>query len=99
MEPEELENLVNSKIAQTAWSEISSKHEEGKVFLIDKDVSLVEIGKAAMEDNSFDVKKFIDDGLIVVPLKDETEAWASHSNLVFNFIEVSPFIFIKPNWE
>jgi len=89
-----LREKLKEEIGVSSWKGLIPETLTKSLFLVSKGLDLVEVGVQVALDNTGEVKKWIEGGLLVRPTKEQIAAWESYGSL-FRFIIVAPFVFFQ----
>lgn len=80
---------------EVGWDYLRPHFESGALLYVDPSLSLVEVGRAFVDDESSKVADWRASGDLVTPSAPHAEYWES-SRTVFRALVVSPFVLAQP---
>lgn len=95
MQPsDEIVDNLKGQIKEVPWSEVSPYNDKGRVYLVDSELDIAEVGQDLVLDREGSIKEHINNGLLVVPSKEEAELWQRHQ-IRFRSVTIEPYVLIQ----
>jgi hypothetical protein len=89
----DLASKLRTEIVKVAWSPLVKHHERDALWLINEDVSLVDVGVALAENDTKSITEWLQSGLMRKPIDVEVSAWeAAPKSQHFEFLILQPFV-------
>ncbi|HVN71057.1 MAG TPA: DUF2288 family protein [Desulfomonilia bacterium] len=89
-----LREKLTGEIGVSSWKGLIPETLTKSLFLVSQGLDLVEVGVQVALDNTGEVKKWIEGGLLARPTREQIADWESYGSL-FRFIIVAPFVFFQ----
>jgi hypothetical protein len=84
---------LRTEISKVNWSPLYKHHEREALWLINENVSLVDVGVALAENDTKSITEWLQSGLMRKPVDVEVSAWeASPESQHFEFLILQPFV-------
>lgn len=90
----EIRSQLEQSSSRISWLEIKIDILKEVIFLVDKNLDLLEVAEACALDNKAFFEKCLIEGSIFKPQKEQTEVW-TQNNTNFNCCIVKPFMFLQ----
>lgn len=91
----DLKEKLEKDILDTNWKPLAEHFARGAVYLLDKELELLDVGVAMAEDDVGRIKTWLDDGLLYPPTPEEATAFSKDSDIYFNMLIVEPYVLIQ----
>lgn len=90
-----LKEKLEKELLDTNWKPLAEHFARGAVYLLDKDLDIVEVGIAMAEDDVATIKRWLDDGLLYPPTPEEATAFAKNEDIYFDMLIIEPYVLIQ----
>jgi hypothetical protein len=82
------------QLGECGWDLLASHQKLGNLYIVERNLSLSQVGKAFKEDSIEKVKNWMEHHELRPPLEHELEKWANkeYQNQKFQFMIVQPFV-------
>jgi hypothetical protein len=91
---QQLREKLTGELGVVTWKGLIPETLTKSLFLVSKDLDLVEVGVQVALDHSNEVKQWLGSGLLNRPTKDQISQWETFGSL-FQFIIVEPYVFFQ----
>ena len=91
---QQLREKLTGELDVSSWKGLIPEMLSKSLFLVSKELDLVEVGVQVALDYTSDVKQWLDSGLLKRPTKDQISHWETFGSL-FQFIIVEPYVFFQ----
>ncbi|AFY71362.1 Protein of unknown function DUF2288 [Thalassoporum mexicanum PCC 7367] len=95
MEEKDLKTQLTEMIDVAEWEWLEPHAQKGNLFLVNANLSVLEVGLAVAEDNTEVVQRWLDDGMLQRPSQSQMDYWQSADAPKFESLIVHPFILSK----
>jgi hypothetical protein len=83
------------EIAEVEWNDLIPHAQRDAAIVVDKSLSLINVGVAIANDDAASVQQWISQQLIHKPSTDELSAWNNEPDKKFNTLIVQPFVLVS----
>ncbi len=90
-----LREKLEADLLETSWAPLAEHFAKGAVYLLDKDLELVEVGESMASDNLSEVKQWLDNGLLYPPTPEEALQFNKTDEVLFNMLIIEPYVLIQ----
>ena len=90
-----LREKLEADILETNWNPLAEHFAKGAVYILDKDLDLVEVGESMANDNLSNVKDWLDNGLLYPPTPEEALQFSKTDDILFNMLIIEPYVLIQ----
>ncbi len=87
--------MTSNSIETGDWARAETFYRDRKLYLLDDDMSFIEVVKVLGEDNRTQLHTWIKNGLIYPPTEREVLAFRSSEELQFKFFQALPYLFVQ----
>ena len=94
MSEENLKEKLTKEVMTTVWEPLEPHHERGAIYLLDEDLDMVEVGEAMANDSVVQIKRWLEDGLLYPPTKDEIDSFKARAEELKMLI-IEPYVLIQ----
>jgi hypothetical protein len=91
---QQLREKLTGELDVSSWKGLIPEMLSKSLFLVSKDLDLVDVGVQVALDHTNEVKQWLDSGLLKRPTKDQISHWETFGSL-FQFIIVEPYVFFQ----
>ena len=92
----DLKKRLQEDITSISWQEILPHAKRDAVFIIDRQLDLLEVAEAIALDHTSLVSNWIAEQLIAKPSQTQLNTWNTHPETQFTTAIVQPFVIIQP---
>lgn len=93
-EEDAIKGDLASQVEELSWGEVQSGNSDGLILLVDIELELAAVGSELVVDRDSRIKEYIENGLIVVPSREEVKLWEQHQ-VRFRSIFIKPYTLIQ----
>ena len=91
----DLKEKLEADILETNWTPLAEHFAKGAVYILDRDLDLVEVGESMANDNISTVKEWLDNGLMYPPTPEEALKFSETDEVLFNMLIIEPYVLIQ----
>jgi hypothetical protein len=91
---QQLRDKLAGELDVSSWKGLIPEMLSKSLFLVAKDLDLVEVGVQVALDRASEVKQWLDCGFLKRPTEDQISHWETFGSL-FQFIIVEPYVFFQ----
>lgn len=91
----DLKEKLNKEVLETNWPPLVDHFARGAVYLVDRELDLVEVGLTMADDDVSRIKSYLDDGLMYPPTPEEATSFSEDESLFFNMLIIEPYVLIQ----
>ena len=96
MENDELNSIdkINRETARVSWKEIEPHFASGNVISVDQTLDLVHVAKAVADDNTVDIKQWMDAGQVTPTTDQQAIEWQQNNTELWAVV-IKPLILVQ----
>ena len=83
---------LRAELAVTDWSSLGPHHSREALFLVDRELGLLDTAVAFADDDSASVASWLAQGRLARPTDDQADAFTDAPATPFRFLIVQPFV-------
>jgi hypothetical protein len=91
----DLKTQLTEMIDVAEWEWLKPHALKGNLFLVNSNLTILEVGLAVAEDNTEMVRQWLDDGMLQRPSSSQMDYWQEQGGPKFESLIVHPFILSK----
>jgi hypothetical protein len=91
---QQVRDKLTGELDVSSWKGLIPEMLSKSLFLVSKDLDLVEVGVQVALDHTSEVKQWLDSGLLKRPTENQIRNWETFGSL-FQFIIVEPYVFFQ----
>ena len=93
---DELKEKLSQEVDEADWNLLKKHHESETVFIVGKDLDLVDVGVAIAMDKSHMVKGWLDSGQLAKPTDEQVKYYEENEfKKMCKFIIIQPYVLIQ----
>ena len=92
---ETLENKLNRQLDEVNWTGLREHVARDGIILISQELDLVETAVAMAEDRADFIGQHVNAGSITKPTREQLDHYEAHSETLFRFLIVQPFVLVQ----
>ncbi len=94
MNNKDLKKKLESELAESSWELLKPHQKREAIIVVAGDLDLIDAGIAVALDDSTNISKWMEKGLLHRPSTEQMNEWEKY-NLEFDFLILSPFVLIQ----
>ena len=99
MQEEEIRRQLEKQVSDYNFIDFEKERQKGRIYCVDEELELVEMAILLVLGKGPSIEKYIEDGLLFLPSKEEGEAWAKQKHVKFSGIKIIPYTLIQKSTD
>ena len=87
--------MDDTQITTDNWNYAKSYYQEKKLYMLDEELEMMDVLYALQQDQSEQLKIWIESGLVYVPTPKEVQEFAANIQMQFKFCLVEPYLLMQ----